>query len=61
MNRREAKRLDEADDTRYGVLAQGSSGKGLFLVSGYRNAKIVRDSMPASVILTASEIEKLRG
>lgn len=58
MNKREAKRIAEEDTTPYGVLRQERDHKSLTLVTGYRNAKIVRSK--DGVILTESEIKKLR-
>jgi hypothetical protein len=55
VNRREAGRLAGEDSTRYGVYGDGA----LVLVSGYRNAKIVRGTS-SKLILTASEIERVR-
>ena len=54
MNRREAKRLAEEDTTPYGVKRSGA----LYLVTGYRNAKIIAGRDANAVILTASEMRK---
>lgn len=62
MNKHEAKRLAERDDTRYGVYWTGESesGAGLAKVKGYRNATIFRKSCGSdAVILTASEIDRV--
>jgi hypothetical protein len=62
MNKREAKRLAEEDTTAYAVFARGRVGASMSTVTGYRNALIVRKSNGAgAVILTESEIEKVRG
>jgi hypothetical protein len=58
MNKREARRMAEADTTPYGVLSRGRTGYGLIHVTGYRNARIVH--RPGDLILTASEIERVR-
>lgn len=61
MNKREAKAAAEADTTPYAVYKAGRFGASLTHVTGYRNAKIVRGNRPdGSVILTESEIKKLR-
>lgn len=59
MNKREAKRLAEEDATPYGVLSHSRTGYGLIHVTGYRNAKIIRQTT-GGVILTASEIDRTR-
>lgn len=54
MTKREAKRIAEQDTTAYGVKA----GAALYRVTGYRNARIIRNTT-GGVILTASEMSAL--
>ncbi len=60
MDKRTAKKIAEEDTTSYGVLKQGKGARALYLVSGYRNAKIIRGNKPdGSIILTASEMKAM--
>lgn len=62
MNKREAKRLAEEDTTVYAVYWRSGAGLGLATCTGYCNASIFRRGCGAgALILTGSEIERVRG